>query len=77
MRNLLSLAVLAALPGMASAVEVDGRIDEAGWAGARHITDFRLTQPLSREPTPHPTDTWPVSRNAMHDKSGPISASKC
>jgi hypothetical protein len=58
MRSLLSLAILAALPAMASAVEIDGRIDPAEWEGARHVTDFRLTQPLSREPTPHPTEAW-------------------
>lgn len=58
MRSLLSLAILAALPAMACAVEVDGRIDEAEWAGARHVTDFRLTQPLSRAPAPYPTEAW-------------------
>lgn len=58
MRRRLTLAILAALPAMASAVEIDGRIDPAEWAGARHVTDFRLTQPLSREPTPYPTEVW-------------------
>lgn len=59
MRTRLTLAILAALaaPG-ASAVEIDGRIDPAEWAGARHVTDFRLTQPLSREPAPQPTEAW-------------------
>ncbi|HEY4560541.1 MAG TPA: DUF5916 domain-containing protein [Lysobacter sp.] len=60
-RAKLVLALLAALPGIASAataVEVDGRIDPAEWADARHITDFRLTQPLSRAPAPLPTEAW-------------------
>lgn len=47
------LSVLA-LP--ASAIEVDGRIDEAEWAGAQRVTDFRLTEPLSREPLSLPTE---------------------
>ena len=48
-----------ALPAMA--VEVDGRIDAAEWAGAQHVTDFRLTQPLSRAPAPQPTEAWILS----------------
>lgn len=53
---LLSCGLMAA-PGMpALAVEIDGRIDEAEWAGARRITDFRLTEPLSREPIALPTE---------------------
>ncbi|GHA77126.1 DUF5916 domain-containing protein [Cognatilysobacter bugurensis] len=59
MRTPLTLAILAALAApAASAVEIDGRIDPAEWAGARHITDFRLTQPLSREPAPQKTEAW-------------------
>ncbi len=42
----------------AAAVQVDGHIDPSEWAGAQHITDFRLTQPLSRAPTPYPTEAW-------------------
>ena len=40
----------------ALAVEIDGRIDEAEWAGAQRVTDFRLTEPLSREPLSLPTE---------------------
>jgi hypothetical protein len=58
MRNVLSLAILSVLPVAAPAVEIDGRIDAAEWAGARHVTDFRLTQPLSRAPAPYPTEAW-------------------
>lgn len=59
MRAPLTLAILAALVGaapLAQAVEIDGRIDPAEWEGAQRITDFRLTQPLSRAPAPQPTE---------------------
>ena len=42
----------------APAITVDGHIDPAEWAGARHITDFRLTQPLSLDPAPYATEAW-------------------
>ena len=59
MRNRVFLfAILCALAMPAWAIDVDGRIDPAEWAGARHITDFRLTQPLSRAPSPYPTEAW-------------------
>lgn len=45
----------------ALAIDVDGRIDAAEWAGARHITDFRMVQPLTREATTHPTEAWILS----------------
>lgn len=53
----LALLALLVVPA-AHAIEVDGRIDAAEWQGAQHITDFRLTQPLSRAPAPHPTEAW-------------------
>ena len=59
--RLLSTAILCALacPAWAAgSVVVDGHIDPAEWAGARHISDFRLTQPLSRAPSPYPTEAW-------------------
>ncbi|MGH8085723.1 MAG: DUF5916 domain-containing protein [Lysobacter sp.] len=72
MRLLPVLAILAtlALPARAAgvdapavdaegpAIRVDGRIDPAEWAGARHITDFHLTQPLSLAPAPYATEAW-------------------
>ncbi|QSX78363.1 DUF5916 domain-containing protein [Agrilutibacter solisilvae] len=59
MRATLTTAVLAALAAPpVFAVEIDGRIDPAEWQGAQHITDFRFTQPLSREPTVQPTEAW-------------------
>jgi len=39
-------------------IKVDGHIDPDEWAGAQHITNFRLTQPLSRAPSPYPTEAW-------------------
>jgi hypothetical protein len=59
--RLLSTAILCALASpawAAGSVVVDGHIDPAEWAGARHISDFRLTQPLSRAPSPYPTEAW-------------------
>jgi hypothetical protein len=56
MRAMLLFAVLWMVSTSASAIQVDGRIDAAEWAGARHINDFRLTQPLSRAPSPYPTE---------------------
>lgn len=58
----LFLAVAAALGSFpAAAIEVDGRIDAGEWAGAQHIADFRMVQPLTREPTAHPTEAWVLS----------------
>ena len=47
---------LAALSAPALAIEIDGRIDEPEWQRAQRVTDFRLTEPLSREPLPLPTE---------------------
>src|SRR5688500_2763237 len=47
---------MAALCAPAFAIEVDGRIDEPEWQQAQRVTDFRLTEPLSREPTSLPTE---------------------
>lgn len=58
MRVLPSLALLALLASPALAIEVDGRIDAAEWQGAQHVSDFRMTQPLSRAPAQHPTEAW-------------------
>ena len=53
-----AIAVLALAAGPAVAIEVDGVISPGEWDQARHLTDFRLTQPLSREPAPYPTEAW-------------------
>lgn len=42
-------------------VAVDGVVDEAEWAGARHVTDFRKVQPLSGEPGSLQTEAWVLS----------------
>ncbi|NUS61395.1 MAG: hypothetical protein HOQ01_10650 [Lysobacter sp.] len=55
----LSLAILLALSGQARAqVTVDGKIDPAEWQGAQHVTDFRITQPLTGAPASQPTEAW-------------------
>ena len=43
----LTFAILVALSAPAAAIEVDGRIDPAEWQGAQHVTDFKVTQPLT------------------------------
>jgi len=50
--------LLSLLCAPAWAVDVDGRIDPGEWQDAQHVTDFRLTQPLSRAPSPYPTEAW-------------------
>ena len=56
-RTLLLLAALAPTSALAQ-VTVDGRIDPAEWAGAEHVTDFRLVEPLTGAPSPYPTEAW-------------------
>jgi hypothetical protein len=58
-RRVLPLLLLAG--GAAQAVEVDGRIAPGEYDGATHVTDFRLVQPLSRAPSPYPTEAWVLS----------------
>ena len=57
-KRLLSLALLSAIAGPALAIDVDGRIDPAEWEGAQHVTDFRMVEPLTRDPSPYPTEAW-------------------
>ena len=56
----LLLVLAPAAPALAQ-VTVDGRIDPAEWAGAEHVTDFRLVEPLTGEPSPYPTEAWILS----------------
>ncbi len=37
---------------------VDGRISEGEYAGAEHISNFVLTDPLTGKPSPYPTEAW-------------------
>ncbi len=57
MRALL-LAAVVSTPVPAFAIEIDGKVDPTEWAGAQRIDDFRMTQPLTREPGRHTTEAW-------------------
>ncbi len=61
MRAIVGLLVWCAAIAPVAAVEIDGRIAAGEWAAAQHVTDFRLTQPLSREAAPLPTEAWILS----------------
>jgi hypothetical protein len=50
--------VLVALSAPVSAVEIDGHLIPGEWTGARHVTDFRQTQPLTGKPSSLPTEAW-------------------
>lgn len=62
--SLLCVALLAALssPAFAQAadgsIKIDGVIDGAEWRGARHVTDFRMIQPFTRDAASQPTEAW-------------------
>lgn len=56
LRHLLPLALLlVSVTAPALAITIDGKIEPGEWTNARRVSDFRLTQPLSREPAPQPT----------------------
>lgn len=58
-RHLLPLALLLGFASSpAFAITIDGKIEQGEWAEARRIRDFRLTQPLSREAAPQPTEAF-------------------
>jgi Domain of unknown function (DUF5916) len=57
MRALLLAAALSIAPP-AFALDIDGRIDDTEWSGAQRVDDFRMTQPLTREPGRHRTEAW-------------------
>lgn len=42
----------------AMAVDIDGRVDAAEWAQARHVTEFRKVQPFSGDPASQATEAW-------------------
>lgn len=57
-----TLALAGALGSVpAVAIVLDGRIDADEWAGARYVSEFRMVQPLTREPSAHPTEAWILS----------------
>ena len=55
---LLLLALLAPVAPAMAEVKIDGHIDPDEWAGAEHVTDFKLTEPLTGAPSPYPTEAW-------------------
>jgi hypothetical protein len=57
MRALL-LALVVSLPLPAFALDVDGKIESSEWSTAQRVDDFRMTQPLTREPSRHATQAW-------------------
>ncbi|MEQ1512762.1 MAG: DUF5916 domain-containing protein [Lysobacteraceae bacterium] len=57
MRALL-LALVVSIPLPALALDIDGRIDSTEWSGAQRVEDFRMVQPLTREPSRHTTEAW-------------------
>ncbi|MGH8216911.1 MAG: DUF5916 domain-containing protein [Rhodanobacteraceae bacterium] len=48
--------VMVGLPS--AAVTIDGHIRPGEWDGARHVTDFRQTQPLTGKPAEYPVQAW-------------------
>ena len=57
MRALLFAAVVS-MPLPVFALEIDGKIDPTEWSGAQRVDEFRMTQPLTREPSRHTTEAW-------------------
>lgn len=51
-----------AMPAMAAesgpGVVIDGRIDPAEWAGAQHVTDFKVVQPLTGAAPGNAMEAW-------------------
>jgi hypothetical protein len=58
--TLAGLAAFLAQPARAE-VKVDGRVDEGEYAGAEHVTDFKLVEPLTGAPSPYATEAWILS----------------
>jgi hypothetical protein len=56
-----AIVALLAASAVQAQVTVDGRIDAAEWAGAEHVTDFRVVEPLTGAPSPLPTEAWILS----------------
>jgi Domain of unknown function (DUF5916) len=57
MRSLL-FAMVVALPLPTFALDIDGKVDHTEWSSAQRVDDFRMTQPLTREPSRHATEAW-------------------
>lgn len=53
---LIIVALLLSVPSLASAMSVDGRLDEAEWQDARSFNEFRVVEPLTRAQPEHATE---------------------
>lgn len=56
--RLLLLAAVVSMPLPTLALDIDGKLDSTEWSSAQRIDDFRMTQPLTREPSRHATEAW-------------------
>ena len=56
--RLLLLAAVVSMPLPTFALDIDGKVDSMEWSSAQRIDDFRMTQPLTREPSRHATEAW-------------------
>jgi Domain of unknown function (DUF5916) len=56
--RLLFLAAVVSMPLPTFALDIDGKVDSTEWSGAQRVDDFRMTQPLTREPSRHATEAW-------------------
>lgn len=56
--RLVALVFLLLSPAAFAAVDIDGRLAPGEWAGARHVTRFVQTQPMTGEPATWRTEAW-------------------
>lgn len=52
------LALLLSLPAHAATVHIDGHIEPGEWQGARHVTRFVQTMPMTGKPATLRTEAW-------------------
>src|SRR4051812_42601375 len=52
-------ALLFTVPALA--VDIDGKLSPGEWQEARHITEFRTTQPLTGVAPAYPSEAWILS----------------
>ncbi|TXH70904.1 MAG: hypothetical protein E6Q88_08160 [Lysobacteraceae bacterium] len=58
MRLLITSFAMLLASAQVQALDVDGHIGASEWADAQRVDDFRMTEPLSREPSKYPTTAW-------------------
>lgn len=56
--RVLLLVLVVSMPLPARALDIDGKVDPTEWSNAQRVDDFRMTQPLTREPSRHTTEAW-------------------